>query len=148
MRHSPIQNDLLVLALAAVVAGTTDQTTDWIDTQGFHHIEFTALFGTLTAGQATTTKLQYSDDNSTSAGDVAGSATAALADGDSDTIVRSGIYRPTHRYVRMLIDRGTANAVISGVLARLSNTEEQPVTQDATVAVAIKELNAPAIGTA
>ncbi len=147
--HNLIRNSILERVMNAVAAGTSDQNSSWVDTLGFDYVEFQAWFGTLTAGQVTTTKLQYSSDGTNSLGDVAGSATAALADGDSNKGVRSAIYKPLYRYVRMVIDRGTANAVIDGVFALKGPMAfEAPVTQDSDIAVAIKSLNAPAIGTA
>ena len=93
------QEEKILRVMNAVAAGTTDQTSSAVDMAlegGWESCEFVALFGTLTATQVTTIKAQQSsDDAATDAySDLAGSATAALADGDSNKIARLQIVRP------------------------------------------------------
>lgn len=146
--HNFAHNIKTVRVMNAVAAGTTDQATSWVDTIGAHAVCFTALFGTLTATQVTSALLEYSADGSTDAGDVAGSATSALADTDSNKMIQIDLYRPKYRYVRMTIDRGTANAVIDGVIAQVYNFERVPITKDTSVALTPEVLNSPSTGTA
>ncbi len=100
----------------AVAAGTTDQTSDTVDMSGFHGCMFIATLGTLTASQVTTGKVTTSSDNSTF-NDVEGSQTTALDDADDNLMIVIDIYRPLERYLRFVLERGTANAVIDGVIA-------------------------------
>lgn len=118
----------------AVAAGTTDQNSSSVDMQaaeGFDEVTFLAAFGTLTATQVTKIFAQESDDDSTWS-DSAGSESSALADADSNKTLLVTI-RPTKRYVRCVVDRGTANAVIDGVFAFLTKAHKVPVTQSADV---------------
>ena len=65
--------------------------------------------------------------------DLAGSQHTALADTDGNKCLVTDVYRPQKRYVRRVVKRGTANAVIDGVLALLHSPRVEPVTTDATV---------------
>lgn len=145
--HNLIRNIVLDRVMNAVAAGTSVQNSAWVDTLGADYVEFHSWFGALTATQVTNVKLQYSVDGLTTLGDVAGSLSANLADGDSNKGIRHAIYKPTSRYVRAVVTRGTANAVIDGVFA-LIGVFEKPVTQNADIAVTVKSLNGPATGTA
>lgn len=132
--------------LNAVVAGTTDQTGTSVDMQGFAGVRFVAAFGTLTATQVTSLYAEGSADNSNWSA-LANTRVGPLADGDSNKLLVLDIYRPTHRYIRPVVDRGTANAVIDGVVAEQYGPRKAPITKDATVA--FQEIHAsPAAGTA
>jgi hypothetical protein len=134
----------------ATAAGTTAIEGGSVDMLGFDGVLFLAAVGTLTATQVTALKAQQSsDDGSTDAfSDIAGSASAALADTDDNKLVVLDIFRPTKRYVRPVVTRGTANAVVDGVIAILYRAEKTPVLKHTTVALTPKLLNQPAEGTA
>ncbi len=124
----------------AVAAGTSNQTTSVVDLNavgGGDAIRFIADVGALTAGQVTKMKVQYSDDNVTFS-DVAGSETAAMADGDSNKLLICDVVKPLHRYFQAVVERGTQNAVINCVIAEVYRARKQAVTQDATVSQATK----------
>jgi hypothetical protein len=135
----------------AVAAGTSNQTSSAVDMQsngGFDEVTFVAMFGTLTASQVTKIKVQQSDDDGASDAydDVAGSLSVALADADSNKMLATTV-RPRKRYVKCVVVRGTANAVIDGVLALLSRQDKAPVTQPSTI-VGWKTQDYPDEGTA
>lgn len=135
----------------AVAAGTSDQTSSAVDmgvAEKFDELTFLAAFGTLTAGQVTSIKATQSDDDGSSDAysDIEGSASAALADADSNKMIALTV-RPTKRYVKLVIDRGTQNAVIDGVFALLGRPHKVPVTQPSTI-VAWETHDNPAEGTA
>lgn len=95
-------------------------------------VRFICILGTLTATQTTSLKIQSSPDNSTWT-DVTGSATANAADADSNKLLLCEWIRPNTRYVRSVVVRGTANAVIGGVVALLQNVRSAPIANDTTV---------------
>jgi hypothetical protein len=144
-----IENQKITRVLNAVAAGTTNQNTASVDMTGWDTVEFVALMGALTATQVTKLKTQQSsDDASTDAyDDLAGSATAAMADADTNKTLRSEIVKPTKRYVRAVLVRGTANAVIDGIIAIQRRARRAPITQSSTVS-AVKTVVQPAEGTA
>lgn len=137
-----------IRVLNAVAAGTTDQNCTIVDMKGYEGVRFVALFGALTATQVTQLKLQQG----TQAGggdmaDLAGTNVGPLADGDGNKMLSVEVIRPRERYIRCVVDRGTANAVIDGVIAELWGPAVEPVTQDASVAFSEVHLG-PAEGTA
>lgn len=130
----------------AVTAGTTDVNTAWVDMSNADGVRFVVAFGTLTASQTTFVKLQGAClANQADAADLLDSTsgtvikTANLADADSNKLAVIEVYKPKVRYVRAVIDRGTANAVIDGATAQLILNNPLPFTQNTTsVAVAAK----------
>lgn len=130
------------------VAGTSDLTSDYVDTQGYDGVLFLTSFGTITSGAVTSVKArQDTASNGATAEDLAGSA-VTVADDDSNQVVVHDIYRPRERYVAIVVDRATQNAVLDGIVAILYHGTKAPVTNDATTIVALKTLISPAEGTA
>lgn len=133
----------------AVAAGTSDQNSSSVNMAGFDAVRFVALFGTLTASQVTTIKLQQSSDDGSSDdwSDIADSQTAAMGDDDDNDMLVTDIVRPTKQYVRAVVERDTANAVIDGVIAEKYMPRDKAVTQDGTLIDNVKLVD-PAEGTA
>lgn len=128
----------------AVAAGTSDVEATSVDMSDFDAVAFVVEFGTITSTAVTSVKVQGSNDNSTF---VDLEATAiTVADDDDNQVFVAEVIRPTYRYLRPVVDRGTANAVIDGITAIQHQARFLPVTQPATTTV---ELNvAPVAGTA
>jgi len=138
----------VVRVMNAVAAGTTPQNGSIIDMAGFEGVRFIAAFGALTATQVTSLKVQQgAAANLSDAADLAGSKAGPLGDGDGNGLLITEIFRPQERYVRCVVSRGTANAVIDGVIAELYGPRVLPVAKDATV-IAQTKLGSPAEGTA
>lgn len=135
--------------LNAVAAGTSDQNSSSVDMAGYEGVLFVALFGTLTATQVTSIKAQSSsDDGSTDTfADLEGTAVGPLTDSDGNKMLLLDVFRPDERYVRCVVDRGTANAVIDGVIAIRYGARSIPTTQGSTVMAAESHVS-PAEGTA
>jgi hypothetical protein len=139
----------LIHNMNAVAAGTSQQTGAAVDMSqggGFRGCRFIADFGALTAGQVTDLKVQGSNDNSTWT-DLASTKAGPMLDADSNKLLISDVWKPTYRYLRPVVDRGTSNAVINCVLAELYAPISDPTTQDATVS-AFKQNISPPSGTA
>lgn len=102
--------------------------------------------GGVYGGQVTSLKLQGSTDN-VNWSDLAGTNAGPLADSDGNKMLVSEIYRPTFRYIRPVIVRGTANAVIDSVVADLHEPKVEPTVQDSSVS-AVKQNISPPAGTA
>lgn len=132
----------------AVAAGTTDQNSSIVDMADYEGVLFLASFGALTATQVTQIKGQQGADSGLSdAADLAGTLVGPLADADGNKILGLDIYQPQERYVRCVVDRGTANAVIDGVIAIQYGPRKKPTTHDSTVK-ALELHISPAEGTA
>jgi hypothetical protein len=119
----------------ATAAGTSDIETAGVDTTGFESLVFIVPFGTITSGAVTSIKLQQSsDDGSSDAYSDLEDTAQTVADTKSNTIFLAEIHRPQKRYVRLVVDRGTQNAVVEGITVILHDgVRYAPITQPATV---------------
>ena len=141
------QNVKITRALNAVAAGQTAQNGAVIDMANFEGVVFLAAFGALDAGAVTGLKAQQGlQANLSDAADLAGAA-LAIADTADNKLLVLDVFRPAERYVRAVVTRGTADAVIDGVIAIQYGARVLPATQDATVA-GIETHVSPAEGTA
>jgi len=135
--------------LNGVAAGTSVQAGSAVDMQGYDGVMFIALLGALTATQVTSMEAHQSSDNAAADAFTAllASKVGPLADGDSNKCLVLDVWRPQERYVKPVINRATANAVIDGVIAIQYKARSLPTAHATSVAFAEKH-NAPAEGTA
>jgi len=114
---------------AAGVAGTTDIEGTVIDMLGFAAVMFLCRIGAMTTGAVTSLKAQHGAAADLSdAADIEGSAQAvAVADAGETFVI--DIVKPVKRYVRLYVDRGTANAVVASAEAILYAPRSAPATQ-------------------
>lgn len=97
----------------AGAAGTSDINGATLDMSGFEGVLMIVTFGAITAGAVTSIKAQQgSAADMSDAADLAGTA-QAIADTDDDKVFYIDLYRPEKRYVRLVVDRGTQNAVVA-----------------------------------
>jgi hypothetical protein len=137
----------------ATAAGTTVLNgPNSFDMQGYDGVVFVAALGTLTASQVTFLGAQGSADGTTWGAvgtaalptnlivDALGAQakTAAMADADSNKLLVLDVFRPQQRYIRAVLYRGTANAVVDGVIAIRYEAKKLPSVQDATTVSASK----------
>lgn len=146
---SLLKNSSLIRCLNAVAAGQTEQTGTGVDMSDAEVVTFYAAFGAITGGAVTSIKAQQSSDNGVADGwsDLEGSS-VAVADTDDNKVVPLEIVRPLKRYVRLVISRGTQNAVIDGVIAVKTHLRVRPGVNDTTTALAGESHAGPAEGTA
>jgi hypothetical protein len=146
MNLSP--NVKVTRVITAQAAGVSTINGTVLDMQGFDGVVFVASFGALTSTQVTSLKAQDgATANLADAADLAGSLTGPLADADGNRSLVLEIYKPAKRYIRPVINRATANAVVDGVVAIQYASSKSPTTNDTTVA-ASKLRVSPANGTA
>lgn len=129
-------------------AGTGTSNGSSVDMKGYKSVTFVALIGSITATGTVTLKAQQSsDDGSADAfADLEGTA-VVYTDADGNKVAILELSSPRERYVRPVLVRATANAVIDGVLAIQTEADAEPVTHSTTV-VASEFHHAPAEGTA
>jgi hypothetical protein len=116
-------------------AGTGDTLTgSTLDMANYDGVLFIGAFGTITATAVTTLKAQQgAASNMSDAADLEGTA-ISIADTDDNKVALLDIFRPAERYVRAIITRETANAVVDGVIAVQYSGRVKPITQGSTVA--------------
>lgn len=133
---------------AATAAGTSAINCDVVDTAGYEGVVFFTTFGTITASAVTSIKVQQGQvSNLSDAADLAGTGITVADDDDGQTFAVE-VYRPRERYLRAVISRGTANAVVGEVYALLYGPAVQPVTNTVTDDVTVEIHISPAEGTA
>ena len=130
----------------AVAAGTSDQNSSSVNMSNFEGVRFTTAFGTITAGAATSVRVQQSADNS-NWDDLLGSD-ITVADDDDNQVVVIDIWRPIDRYVRVTVKRATQNAVIDGILAYQYGPLKLPTTHDSGTVQTTETHISPIEGTA
>lgn len=121
------------VANAASAAQTAVESAA-VDTAGKIGVRFTALLGDVTSGSALGLKIQGSADGSTGWTDLTGTLSHAAGASDADNkVLILEVVRPIHRYVRAVLSRASANAVVDGILADVYGPKETPVVQGSTV---------------
>jgi hypothetical protein len=132
MIHSLLKASAWSVASTGAAAAQTAVNGSSVDMQAapgpFENATGVALLGTLTATQVTYLKAQGSDDNSTWA-DLASTKTGPAADADGGKLLVLDLFRPQHRYIRFVLVRGTANAVLTAMLQCQYNGQREPISQ-------------------
>lgn len=139
-------NNVEVIRVAnAAAAAQTAVEGAAVDMAGRTGVTFVASFGTVTTASVITLKAQFSDDGSTGWTDIEGSAThtASGTDGNNKALALD-IVRPVKQFVRAVVTRETANAVLDGVVAIAYGELNKPVEQGDTVLDAVTVPNADA----
>lgn len=132
----------------ATAAGTSDINGSIIDMAGYDNCTFIVGFGTITAGATTSIKVQQ--DSAAGGGtmaDLAGTK-ITVADDDDNQVAVVEVKTPAERYLRVVVDRGTQNAVVDFGIAIQTNAKSQPVTHDSSTVIGTEIHHGPAEGTA
>lgn len=101
------------ITVTAGAAGTTDINGATLDMQDYEGVWMVVTFGAITANAVTSIKAQQGAQSDLSdAADLAGTA-QTIADTDDEKTFYIDLYKPAERYVRLVVDRGTQNAVVA-----------------------------------
>ena len=119
----------IAIAAGSRTAGQTAINGAMVDMQGYEGVVAVVEMGTIAATAVTSIKWQQSD-TTTSAdfSDLEGTG-IDIADDDDDKIFVSELYRPTKRYVRIVVARATANAAVRAATYIQYKPREAPVSQ-------------------
>lgn len=128
-------------------AGTSDLTSEALDTAGFEGVRIVLGFGAIVAGAVTSVKAQQCDTSGGTYADLEGTS-ISVADDDDNQCVVIDIYRPRERYIKIVTDRGTQNATVDFGVAVFYGARIGPVTEDTATVVARELHRSPAEGTA
>ena len=120
MRQQMSFGTQLIVCSQPVAAGTTPVKGTGVEMSDASGAEFFAHLGALTANHDTYLKLQHSNtDVDGDYVDIPNARTANAVDADANKTLRISIYKPRKRYVRAVLHRGTANAVLNGMYCNL-----------------------------
>jgi hypothetical protein len=129
-------------------AGTTDINGSICDMANFCGVLALVRMGTITASAVTSIKWQQGNESDMSdAADLEGTA-ITIADDDDEQVFATCLVEPEDRYVRIVVDRGTANAVVADAVYVRFNSRTMPTTIDVDDLVTFERHVTPAEGTA
>lgn len=139
----------------AGAAGTTDINGSVVDMANFQQVVAVVYMGAITAGAVTSVKWQQGDvvddadapTDITDAADLAGTGITIAAD-DDEEIFTSTLICPSDRYVRIVVDRGTQNAVVASAVYHKFGARTHPTTISVDDSVTFERHVTPAEGTA
>lgn len=136
----------IAITPTAGAAGTDDINGATLDMEGYDGVLAVVSFGAITAGAVTSIKMQQDTASGMgTAADLAGTG-QTIADTDDGKTFYIDLAKPKERYVRLVVDRGTQNAVVSSATYIQYGSRVKPVTHGTNVA---GELHvSPAEGTA
>jgi len=118
----------------AVVAGTSNQDGTTIDMAGYDAARCIALLGTLTTTHVTKLIAMQGDlANGSDAVAIDGAESGLAGDADSNEMLILDVIQPRKRYITFRLVRGTANAVLDGMIVEQYKAREMPIAADATV---------------
>lgn len=111
-------------------SASADRNGATLDMAGFDGVAAIVKFGTIAAGAVTSVKMQYGDESDLSdAVDVTGLSISVAAD-DDDQVFILDLFRPTKRYVRLVVDKDAANNTAEMALYQQYDARNRPVTND------------------
>jgi len=133
----------------AAAAATTTITSSALDTKGFDGALFIVTMGAIAATSVCSAKLQQSSDDGVADGysDLLGTS-IAIADDDDNQLVLIDITQPRKRYLKLVLARATATAVVDSISALLYDAKNEPTLHHAATVVGFELHNSPAEGTA
>lgn len=119
----------------AVAAGQTTVNGSILDMTGYNRVAFVLALGAISATGTPSLKIQHGDDSGLSdAADVSGSSVAYTASDDNKLAVAELAF-PTKRYVRAVVTRPTADAVIDSLIGIQHDARVEPTTHDSSTVV-------------
>ena len=141
MKSNFLDECKITRVMNAVTAGTSTQSSDRVDMTGYDSVCFVALLGDVTDTSVLELKVQQNTADHASSptpteitdDDVTATATATSADNKVLAMAIHNANPAAGKWLFAQILRGTANAVIDGVIAIQYNARNTPVTQAASV---------------
>lgn len=122
-----------IITPTAGAAGTTDINGTTLDMSGYEGVLFVVTMGAITTGAVTSIKAQQDTDSAMgTAADLAGTAQTVADDAD-EKMFYIDLVKPTERYVRLVVDRATQNAVVASATAYQYGAHNAPVTHGSNV---------------
>lgn len=112
-------------------AGTSDVTSSVIDLQASNAAAIMVTLGAITASGTFTAYVEQSDASGSGFAALSGATVSINADTDDNKNLVIDLAQPTKRYIRVVCDRGGANAVVDAIHC-FKFRKGKPVTQGST----------------
>lgn len=116
---------------SAAAAAQTDVTSSSVDMKGFDACAFVVAAGAIVDTGTFDMHAEGSDDDSN--WDELDASITQMLTADDNKLAVLEIVRPLHRYLRVVVERGTADSAVDAILAIQTRADREPVTQGATV---------------
>lgn len=141
---SLLKNVKITRVAASAVAAQTDVSGSILDMAGFDGVLFIGLLGDVTDTSALALKAETNSVNLTAgmAALVGGPAFTANATSADNAVLLLDVYKPREQFIRPVLKRGTANAVVDGIIAIQYGAASKPTVNAASV-IAAALLNDP-----
>ena len=118
----------LSLVQVQVADGQTDPVSSRVDMAGYDGVVFVAIMGVITTtGTFNMVVKQAATDIEGTA--LSGATVTATGSANGDKLLAIDVFRPTKRYVGVVLTLAVANSIIGGVLAIQYKAAARPVVQ-------------------
>lgn len=146
--NTPLTERVKIVSALDYASGTADRTGATLDMAGYDGVLMVVKLAAVAAGGTNSIKAQQgAASNLSDAADLEGTK-IDIADDDDNQIFVIDLFKPTERYVRLYVDKDTANACAESALYIQYAGRSQPVTLNVTDLVTGEAHVAPAEGTA
>jgi len=141
-----ISDTIKLTPALAYASGTADREGATLDMQGYDGVLMVVHWSAIHNDATLKVKAQQGAlSNATDMADLAGTS-QTIAGTYDDKVTYIDVYQPRERYVRLVVDKDTSNAVAESAMYYQYKAQFQPVTQSASVTG--EQFVSPAEGTA
>jgi len=129
MSRNLVEESIASVAITATegAAASTDISGAIVDLAGYNGLQAIVTFGAITSGAVTSIKMQVGDNSALSdAADVTG-LSVTVADDDDGKVFVLDLVKPLKRYARVVVDRGTQDAVVEQATYIRYGAKDMPV---------------------
>ena len=126
--HHLFRNVKVIRSCTDIAAGSTVYQGAIVDTRGFRGAAFEAILGTLTTLAVGNLHVEGANTSATTDMVDLEASAVAFTDAQQGAVLLCDVGRPLRRYMRPVVHRATANAVINSMNAYLYNPVQAAVT--------------------
>lgn len=134
MINSLLREAKVTRVSASAAAAQTDVTSSAVDTKGFEGCLFIVAMGAITGSAVTSAHVEQCDTSGGSYTEL-DDTEITIADDDDGKLVLIDVKNTSERYLKCVVDRGTEDAVVDGIIAIQYGAAAVPTTHDATTVI-------------
>jgi len=129
--HSITKETKVTRVANAAAAAQTDVTSSAVDMQGYEGCAFIVAMGAITQDAVTSAYVTQCDTSGGQYTELDGTE-ITIADDDDNQVFVLEVKTPNERYLKCVVDRGTQDAVVDGIIAIQYGAKVLPTTHDTT----------------